>query len=167
VERARPFFDPKLKRYRLGFAFGAGGLVAIDPSPPRAAKMAIDQIWLVTHKTLGVIGGIFESQQRKQLSGVVGVSAVAQQAIGFGAREALILLALVSLSVALINLFPILPLDGGHIFWSVVEKLRGRPVSFRVMERASAVGIVLVLMLALIGLQNDVGRLTGNGFHVR
>jgi regulator of sigma E protease len=163
---ARPFYDPAVNRFRLGFGFAQGGLVAVNPSPPEAAKRAFDEMWLVTRKTAGVIGGIFESKQRKQLSGVVGVSVVAQQAIGFGAREALILLALVSLSVALINLFPILPLDGGHIFWSLVEKVRGRPVSFRIMERASAVGILLVIMLALIGLQNDVGRLTGNGFHV-
>ena len=62
---------------------------------------------------------------------------------------------------------PILPLDGGHIFWSLVEKLRGKPVSLRVMERASAIGFVLVMMLIFIGLTNDIGRLTGEGFNVR
>ena len=90
-----------------------------------------------------------------------------RQAIGFSAREALTLLAVISLSLGLINLFPFLPLDGGHIFWSVVEKIRGRPVPFRVMERASAVGFVLVIMLFFIGLTNDIGRLTGQGFNVR
>ena len=74
---------------------------------------------------------------------------------------------MISLSLGLINLFPFLPLDGGHIFWSVVEKIRGRPVPFRVMERASAVGFVLVIMLFFIGLTNDIGRLTGEGFNVR
>ena len=67
----------------------------------------------------------------------------------------------------MINLFPFLPLDGGHIFWSVVEKVRGRPVAFSVMERASVVGFALVLMLFVIGLSNDIGRLTGDGFDVR
>jgi regulator of sigma E protease len=76
-------------------------------------------------------------------------------------------LAVISLSLGLINLFPFLPLDGGHIFWSLMEKLRGQPVSLRTMERASAVGIVLVAMLFFIGLTNDIGRLTGEGFHVR
>ncbi len=82
-------------------------------------------------------------------------------------RAALTFLALISLSLGLINLFPFLPLDGGHIFWSLVEKVRGRPVSLRVMERASVVGIILVAMLVVIGLTNDIGRLTGEGFHVR
>ncbi len=82
-------------------------------------------------------------------------------------EKSLLLLALVSLSLGLINLLPILPLDGGHIFWSLVEKLRGRPVSMRVMERASVVGFVLVAMLFFIGLTNDIGRITGEGFNVR
>ena len=73
------------------------------------------------------------------------------------------MLALISLSLAVINLFPFLPLDGGHIFWSLVEKVRGRPVPFRVMERASVVGFVLVLMLFVIGLTNDIDRLIGRG----
>jgi len=82
-------------------------------------------------------------------------------------RPALMLLGLVSLSLGLINLLPILPLDGGHIFWSLVEKLRGEPVSMRVMERASIVGFALVAMLFFIGLSNDIGRITGEGFNVR
>ena len=80
---------------------------------------------------------------------------------------ALLVLALISLSLAVINLFPFLPLDGGHIFWSVVEKLRGRPVPFAVMERASVIGFALVMVLFVIGLSNDIGRLTGDGFNVR
>ena len=76
------------------------------------------------------------------------------------------MLALISLSLAVINLFPFLPLDGGHIFWSLVEKVRGRPVPFRVMERAGVVGFVLVMVLFVIGLSNDIGRLTGEGFNV-
>ena len=90
-----------------------------------------------------------------------------RQAIGFGAREALTLIAVISLSLAIINLFPFLPLDGGHIFWSLVEKVRGRPVPFRVMERAGAVGFLLVMLLFAVGLSNDIGRLTGEGFNVR
>ena len=62
------------------------------------------------------------------------------------------------------NLFPFLPLDGGHIFWAIVEKVRGRPVSLAVMERAGVVGFMLVIVLFLIGLSNDIGRLSGEGF---
>jgi regulator of sigma E protease len=172
----RPFYDaaaPAIKegdpdgRYRVGFGFGAGGLVPENLSVPAAAGRSVSFMWDVTTKTVSTFARIFEPEQRKQLSGVVGVSDVAHQTIEFGAREALTLLAVISLSLAIINLFPFLPLDGGHIFWSLVEKVRGRRVPFSVIERASAVGFLLILMLFVIGLTNDIGRLSGNGFHVR
>ncbi len=59
--------------------------------------------------------------------------------------EALVLLALISLSLGVINLFPFLPLDGGHIFWALAEKVRGRAIPFSVMERAGFVGFALVI----------------------
>src|SRR6266511_1823547 len=95
----------------------------------------------------------------------IGISDVTHQAVEFGAREALTLIALISLSLAIINLFPFLPLDGGHIFWSLVEKVRGRPVPFSIMERAGAIGFVLVLILFTVGLTNDIDRLTNGGFN--
>ena len=119
------------------------------------------------HVTVGVIGRIFQSEERKKIHGIVGISDVTHQAFGFGAREAFTLLAIISLSLAIINLFPFLPLDGGHIFWSVVEKVRGSPVPFSIMERASAVGIILVIALATIGLTNDVNTLQNGGFNTR
>jgi regulator of sigma E protease len=154
-------------RYRLGFAFGAGDPVNADYSAPEAAEWAVDRMWLVTSTTASIFARIFQEEQREQLSGVVGVSAVGNEAIDIGAWEAFALLALVSLSLAIINLFPFLPLDGGHIFWSLVEKIRGSRVPFSVIERASAVGFLLVLLLFFIGLSNDIDRLTGEGFSVR
>ncbi len=171
-----PFYDanaPAIKdgdpngRYRVGFGFGEGGTVPENLSVPAAAGRSVSFMWDVTTKTVSTFARIFEPEQRKQLSGVVGVSDVAHQTIQFGAREALTLLAVISLSLAIINLFPFLPLDGGHIFWSLVEKVRGRRVPFSVIERASAVGFLLILMLFVIGLTNDIGRLSGSGFHVR
>ena len=124
-------------------------------------------MWEVTTSTVGVIVRIFDPEQREQISSVVGSYEVTRQAIEFDAVRALTLLAVISLSLAIINMFPFLPLDGGHIFWSLVEKVRGAPVPFRVMERASVVGFVLVLMLFAVGLSNDIDRLTGDGFDVR
>jgi regulator of sigma E protease len=116
---------------------------------------------------MSILARIFEAEQRQELSGVVGGYEVTRQSFEFDTRQALLVLAIISLSLAIINLFPFLPLDGGHILWSVVEKVRGRPVPFRVMERAGVVGFALVLMLFAIGLTNDIGRLTGEGFGVR
>ena len=155
------YYDPEHHRYRLGIEFKAVGSVTANQSPVEAAHLAVDKMWFVTSRTLSVIGRIFEPSQRKQISSVVGGSQALNQAIGFDAHQGIFVLAVISLSLGLINLFPFLPLDGGHIFWSLVEKVRGRRVPFYVIERASAIGFLLVLMLFAIGLTNDIGRLTG------
>ncbi len=98
---------------------------------------------------------------------MVGVSDVANEKLDESTKETLLLVAIVSLSLGLINLFPFLPLDGGHIFWSLVEKVRGRPVTYQVMERAGVIGFVLVITLFFIGLSNDIGRISGGGFSGR
>ena len=107
------------------------------------------------------IAQIFKPEKRKQISGVVGAYEMTRQAIELDATTALCLLALISLSLGVINLFPFLPLDGGHIFWALAEKVRGRAIPFSVMERAGFVGFALVIMLFVIGFTNDIGRLTG------
>jgi regulator of sigma E protease len=173
--RITPYYDANAPpitgngqgRYRVGFGFQEGGLVSENLSVPAAAGRSVSVMWLVTSKTVSTFARLFESSERKQVSGVVGVSDVAHQTINESARDALLLLAIVSLSLAIINLFPFLPLDGGHIFWSLVEKVRGSRVPFSVIERASAVGFLLILTLFVIGLTNDIGRLTGEGFNVR
>ena len=159
-----PEYDDAIGRTRLGFSYGSQPL---DPGVAEAAGAAVSFMWEVTSRTVGILARIIDPEQRKQLSGVVGSYEVTRQAIDFGPREALSLIAVISLSLAVINLFPFLPLDGGHIFWSLVEKVRGRPVPFRVMERAGVIGFLLVMMLFAIGLTNDIDRLTGEGFNVR
>jgi regulator of sigma E protease len=159
-----PRYDEEAKRALVGFSYGG---VNRPIGAGAAAKEAGDAIWEVAKGTVHVFTHLFESEQREQVSGVVGISDVGHQVIERGLERALLLLAFVSLSLGLVNLLPILPLDGGHIFWSLVEKMRGRPVSLRVMERATAIGIALVLMLFFLGLSNDIGRITGEGFEVR
>ncbi|MGH2952035.1 MAG: M50 family metallopeptidase [Solirubrobacterales bacterium] len=160
----RPRYDGELERMRLGFAYATA---PVNPSTGEAARISGDFMWDVTTQTVSVIARIFDPEQREQISGVVGSYEVTRQAIDFDSRRALTLIAVISLSLAVINLFPFLPLDGGHIFWAIVEKVRGKPVSFSVMERAGVIGFMLVLMLFVIGLSNDIDRLTGEGFDVR
>lgn len=160
-----PVWSAEVERPLIGYQ---PGVEPADVPPGEAAQASGDFMWEITTATVGVIARIFDAEQREQISSVVGSYEVTRQAIEFDARRALTLLAVISLSLAIINLFPFLPLDGGHIFWSIVEKVRGgRPVPFRVMERASVVGFVLVLMLFAVGLSNDIGRLTGEGFGLR
>ncbi len=160
----RPEFNETVGKALIGFGYG---FEHQDLSAAGAAGRAWEKMWMVATGTAHVFTHIFESKQRKEISGIVGTSDVGHQAVEASTAKALLLLALVSLSLGLVNLLPILPLDGGHIFWSLVEKVRGRPVSLAVMERASVLGFVLVAMLFFIGLSNDVGRITGEGFKVR
>lgn len=159
-----PVYDASVERSRLGFAFGYEDA---NPGPLESARISVDYMWFVTSSTVTALSRLYEAEQREQLSGVVGSYEVTRQAVDVGARQAMTLVALISLSLGIINLFPFLPLDGGHIFWSIVEKIRGRPVPFAVMERAGLIGFVLVIGLFLLGLNNDIGRLTGEGFNVR
>ena len=159
--RVRPRFDPGQGRTLIGFRFATRPL---NPSVPEAADTALDLMGAVTTGTVEALVRIFDPEQREQISGVVGGYEVTRQAIEFDERRALAVLAVISLSLAIINLVPFLPLDGGHIFWSLVEKVRGRPVSYRVMEQSGVLGFVLVLFIFVIGLSNDIGRLTGEGF---
>jgi regulator of sigma E protease len=159
-----PTYDSDAGRTLVGIEYGTAPAAT---SAGTAASFAADKMWQVASGTAHVFSHIFESEERKEISGVVGISDVGHEVVDLGLYPSLLLLALVSLSLGLINLLPILPLDGGHIFWSLVEKLRGAPVPYRVMERASIVGIALVAMLFFIGLNNDIGRLTGEGFNAR
>ena len=68
-------------------------------------------------------------------------------------------LGFISLVLAVMNLLPFLPLDGGHLLWSVVEKVRGRRISLAAMYRYSSVGILLLLFLVVNGVSNDISRL--------
>ena len=160
----RPRYNASEGRPLVGFAFGDKQQ---SVGPGRAASLTITGLWTVTKQTVSVIARIFEPQQRKQLSGVVGGYTVTQESFATSTTLALQVLALISLSLAIVNLFPFLPLDGGHVFWAVAEKVRGKRIPFDVMERASVVGFVLIVMLFVIGLSNDISRLSGSGFNVR
>src|SRR5215203_5973184 len=94
-----------LKRTRLGFSYGTR---SVGLSPPAAADHAASEMWRVTTGTLGVFGRIFQSEERKKIHGIVGISDVTHQAFSYGAAEALTLIGLISLSLAIVNLLPFL-----------------------------------------------------------
>ena len=154
-----PAYNADEERSLIGIGFGPTQTEPLYGSVGQGISYAGDTTWLITSKTVSAIARIFLPEQRKQLSGPVGSSRALNEAIGFGLEDGLFLLALISLSLGIINLFPFLPLDGGHIFWSLVEKVRGQRVPFSVIERASAIGFLLILMLFVVGLTNDLGRL--------
>lgn len=159
-----PEYDAGAKRMLLGISYGA----TEDVSAGRAATLTVENLWRITKLTVSSIVRIFyDPQARKDVSGVVGSYEATRQSFSFDTVQAISILAIISLSLAVVNLFPFLPLDGGHIFWAVAEKIRGKAIPYRVMERASVVGFLLVAFLFIIGLTNDIDRLRGEGFNVR
>jgi len=142
--------------YRLGFQLKAEPLAA-GPALWESVKTT----GFVARDTAKALGGIFRSKERNQIGGPVGISRTAADAVHYGWASYLSVLAFISLSLALLNLLPLLPLDGGHIAFSLLEGIRGRAIAREVYERVSAVGIAIVLLLFVVGLSNDIGRLGG------
>jgi regulator of sigma E protease len=142
--------------YRLGFTLEGESL-----SPPAAIWQSIKLTGEVT-KQIGVsLGNLIHGEGRKDISSPVGIVQGSSSALNEGLQNYLWVLGLISLSLALLNLLPLLPLDGGHIVFSIVEGVRGRAVRREIYERVSAVGIFLVVLLFFVGLSNDIGRLGG------
>ncbi|HWD76011.1 MAG TPA: M50 family metallopeptidase [Solirubrobacteraceae bacterium] len=158
-----PRYSTNEKRVLVGVSFNqATAPVGLGAAASGSARY----LWYVTHTTVSTIVHIFQPKDRKQLNGIVGGYTVTQQSVAAGPRQAFEVLGLISLSLGVINLFPFLPLDGGHVFWALAEKVRGRRIPFSVMERAGVVGFALIILLFVIGLSNDISTLTGPGFHV-
>jgi regulator of sigma E protease len=153
--RARPNADGD---YRLGFSFDTQER---SYSFGAALTRSCRATWDVTKGIGGALADIFTGSGRDQVSSVVGITAVSSEAVQQGLVEFLLVLAFISLSLALLNLLPLLPLDGGHIAFSLAEWIRGRAIPREAYERMSAIGIALVLFLFVIGLSNDIQNLGG------
>jgi regulator of sigma E protease len=141
--------------YRLGFALDAVGL-----GPLGALGRSFEVTWLVTEETVKSIGRLAFGEGREDVASPIGITDFSAQAVDQGTESYLLVLALVSLSLALLNLLPLLPLDGGHILFALLEGARGRNMRREVYERVSVIGIALVLLLFFIGVSNDIGRLS-------
>jgi regulator of sigma E protease len=122
----------------------------------RAARTAASDMWGVVTGTASGIKGLFSSHGRGQLSSAVGVSRTLHAQLKVGLTWYLEILAFVSMSLALINLLPLLPLDGGHILFSLIEGVRRRALAREVYERVSVVGIALLVLVFVIAFSNDV-----------
>jgi regulator of sigma E protease len=141
--------------YRLGFMLAGEGL-----PPLSAARESISLTGEVTRDIGASLGRLVTGSGRDEISSPVGIVQGSSDAAKQGTESFLFVLGLISLSIALLNLLPLLPLDGGHIVFAIAEGVRGRSVRREVYERVSVVGIGLVLLLFVIGLSNDIGRLS-------
>lgn len=122
--------------------------------------------WELTDANFRAIGKAFTDEQaRSEIGSVVGIGAAYKEASEDGLLTVLRYIGYISLVLGIFNLLPLLPLDGGHILFALIEKLKGSPVSRRTYERASIAGLAAMLLLFfLVALPNDISRLSGEGF---
>jgi regulator of sigma E protease len=128
----------------------------IKYTPGGAARRAGSDLWGVVTGTGAGLASLFSSHGRSNLSGPVGIAKVAHSELQVGVTYYLEILAFVSMSLALLNLLPLLPLDGGHILFSLIEGVRRRALAREVYERVSVVGIAFILLVFVIAFSNDV-----------
>ena len=141
--------------YRLGFVLAGEGLPL-----PEAAQEAVALSGRVTQDIGASLGRLVQGDGRDEIASPVGIVQGSSDAAKQGTETFLFVLGLISLSIALLNLLPLLPLDGGHIVFAVAEGVRGRTVRREIYEKVSVVGLGIVLLPFFIGLTNDIGRLS-------
>ncbi len=154
----RVTIGPRPTVFRQGhWIFGFEPAAHLVTYPPgRAASTAVSDLGDVVTGTATGIGSLFSKHGRSNLSGPVGIVRVSHAELKVGLTWYLEILAFVSMSLALLNLLPLLPLDGGHILFSLIEGVRRRALAREVYERVSVVGIAIMVLIFVIAFSNDV-----------
>jgi len=132
-------------------------------APLRAVAMGVSETWFVVDRTVAYIGGIFAGRESAdQLGGPIRIAQVSGQVATAGFVALMHLAAVLSVSIGLLNLFPIPLLDGGHLLFYAIEAARGRPLSERAQEVGFRIGLALVLMLMIFATFNDIIHLAAS-----
>lgn len=130
--------------------------------PLSATWMGIQETWFVIERTFAYLGGVvMGTQSADQLGGPIRIAQVSGEAAQVSFAALLMLAGLISVSIGLLNLFPVPMLDGGHLVFYAIEAIRGRPMSERAQEMAFRFGLALVLMLMIFATWNDIRGLVG------
>ena len=130
-------------------------------APPQAIWLGVEETWSVVDRTMRYIGGVIAGREAaNQLGGPIRIAQMSGQVASFGFVPLIQLAAVLSVSIGLLNLFPIPLLDGGHLLFYLIEGIRGRPLSERAQEVGFRIGLAIVLMLMIFATFNDIIHLT-------
>jgi regulator of sigma E protease len=151
--------------HRLGVlgisrSMSPGDIKTEKAGPLRAVVMGAQETWFVVDRTLAYISGVFVGREAAdQLGGPIRIAQVSGQVATAGFTALIHLTAVLSVSIGLLNLFPIPLLDGGHLLFYAIETIRGRPLSERAQEVGFRIGLAIVVMLMIFATFNDILRL--------
>ena len=148
--------------HRLGVlgisrSMAPGDIKTEKAGPVRAIVMGAQETWFVVDRTLSYITGVFAGREAAdQLGGPIRIAQVSGQVATAGFAALIHLTAVLSVSIGLLNLFPIPLLDGGHLLFYGIEAIRGRPLSERAQELGFRIGLAIVVMLMIFATFNDI-----------
>jgi regulator of sigma E protease len=132
-------------------------------NPAAAFVLGVKETWFVVDRTLAYIGGVFTGREAAdQVGGPLRIAQISGQVATIGITALIHLAAVLSISIGLLNLFPVPLLDGGHLLFYAFEAVRGRPLSERAQEMGFRVGLGLVLMLMVFATYNDILHLAAS-----
>jgi len=160
--------DPFGNAHRLGVmgitrATAPGDVVTERVDPATAFWLGIKETWFVVDRTFAYIGGVFTGREAAdQVGGPLRIAQISGQVATIGLAALIHLAAVLSISIGLLNLFPVPLLDGGHLLFYAVEAARGRPLSNRAQEMGFRIGLGLVLMLMVFATYNDILHLAAS-----
>jgi regulator of sigma E protease len=145
---------------RLGIRSAGQREVEEISSPTRAIWLAVEETWVQTVGSLQAVGQMIVGRRgADELSGPLGIAKVSGEAAQSSLSTLIALAATLSISLGLINLFPIPMLDGGHLVFYAFEAVRGRPLGPRAQEYGFRLGLVLVVSLMVFATWQDLVRL--------
>ncbi len=125
--------------------------------PAKAIYYSIKEIWFVSKTTIKFVGSLFQGKgDTSQLGGPIKIAKISGQVMEFGILAFLSTVAYISISLGLINLFPIPLLDGGHLMFYLFEKILGRPLSQKTQEGFFRIGLFLLISLMVFTTFNDL-----------
>ncbi|WP_041536837.1 RIP metalloprotease RseP [Parvibaculum lavamentivorans] len=138
----------------------SGNVEVVRSDPVTALWLGAKETWFVAERTLSYIGGIFTgTEDPDQLGGPLRIAQVSGQVATIGFAALISMTAMLSVSIGLLNLFPVPMLDGGHLLYYAVEAVRGRPLGEQAQEYGFRIGLALVMMLMVFATWNDLVHL--------
>jgi regulator of sigma E protease len=141
---------------------GPPAMVTVRYGAVEGITQAVARTWEMSALTLRMLGRMLIGQASlKNLSGPLTIADYAGQSVRLGLAYYLGFLAIVSVSLGVLNLLPLPMLDGGHLMYYLFEAVTGRPVSDAWLERLQRGGVAIMLMMMSLALYNDVARLLG------